>query len=105
MHPDAHEPLALHPPAAPVVGALPSSRAAELARSLAVCDPLRTALDVAVRRFVRAERGDGRSLESILDTLAGVLRRDVEPRVEPAHRAALQHAVAWFAVSEFHRAD
>ena len=80
-------------------------RTAELARSLAECDPMRMSFDVAVRRFVRVERRDGRDLDAILATLAAVLRRDVEPRLAPERRAALQHAVAWFAVSEYHRAD
>ena len=66
---------------------------------------MRMGLDVAVRRYVRAERADGRELESILATLATTLRAHVEPGLPPEHRAALQHAVAWFAVSEFHRAD
>ena len=55
-------------------------RTAERARSLDECDPMRMCFDA-------------------------VLRRDVEPRLAPERRAALQHAVAWFAVSEYHRAD
>lgn len=98
------DPLDPARPLDPVAAATPR-RVADLARSLAVRDPMHTGLDVAVRRFVRAERADGRELDAILATLASVLRRDVEPRVGPERRAALQHAVAWFAVSEYHRAD
>lgn len=87
------------------VAAPASDRTAELARSLAECDPVRMSFDGAVRHFVRAERRDGRDLDAILATLATVLGRDVEPRLAPELRAALQHAVAWFAVSEYHRAD
>jgi hypothetical protein len=81
----------------------PESR--ELAAALRTADPMRATFDAAVRRFVRAERERGLDLDTILATLAGVLRRQVEPGLTPLHREALRDAVAWFAVSEFHRAD
>ena len=100
----------LLPPAAGVPEAatrvaVATPRARELAASLRDGDPMRATFDTAVRRFVRAERDDGRDLETILATVAAILRAHVEPTLPPARRAALQHATAWFTVSEYHRAD
>ena len=99
--------------ASPVAGAseaaarpaVATPRARDLAESLRDGDPMRSTFDTAVRRFVRAERDDGRDLETILVTVAAILRAYVEPALPPARRAALQHATAWFTVSEYYRAD
>lgn len=69
------------------------------------CDPLRATFDVAVRRFVRMERDEGRDIDDILLELQQVLRDHVEPQIPATQRAALRQGVLWFAVSEFHRAD
>ena len=82
-----------------------SPRAGELAAALRAGDPMRASFDVAVRRYVRAERDDGRDLDAILASIAAIVRAHVEPSLPPERRDALQHATAWFAVSEFHRAD
>ena len=83
--------------------ASPSARA--LAAALRDGDPMRATFDVAVRRFVRAERAAGRDLEAILAAVATLLREHVEPGLPLARREALQRATAWFTVSEYHRAD
>ena len=85
--------------------AVASPRARELASALGEGDPMRATFDGAVRRYVRAEREDGRDLETILASVAAILRAHVEPSLPPEHREALQRATAWFAVSEYHRAD
>lgn len=90
---------------APVRTAVASPRARELASALGDGDPMRASFDGAVRRYVRAEREDGRDLETILASVAAILRAHVEPSLPPEHRDALQRATAWFTVSEYHRAD
>ena len=87
------------------VAAVDGPEVRELAVALRTADPMRAPFDAAVRRFVRVERGRGLDLDTILATLAGVLRVHVEPALAPRDREALRDAVAWFAVSEFHRAD
>ena len=88
-----------------VRAAVASPRARELASALGDGDPMRASFDGAVRRYVRAEREDGRDLETILASVAAILRAHVEPSLPPEHRDALQRATAWFTVSEYHRAD
>ena len=87
------------------VAALVGPEARVLAAALRTSDPMRAPFDAAVRRFVRVERERGLDLDAILATLAAVLRAHVEPGLAASHREALRDAVAWFAVSEFHRAD
>lgn len=87
------------------VAAVDGPEVRELAAALRTADPMRAPFDAAVRRFVRAERERGLGLDTILATLTGVLRVHVEPGLAASHREALRDAVAWFAVSEFHRAD
>jgi hypothetical protein len=93
------------PMAEPVRAALASARAHELATALHTGDPMRASFDVAVRRFVRGERAEGRDLDTILASIASVLRTHVEPTLTPERGEALQRAVAWFTVSEFYRGD
>jgi len=88
-----------------VRAAVASPRARNLAAALRDGDPMRASFDTAVRRFVRAERDDGRDLDTILASIAAILRAHVEPSLPPDHRDALQHATAWFTVSEYHRVD
>ena len=85
--------------------AVASPCARELAAALRDGDPMRASFDTAVRRFVRAERADGRDLDTILASVAAILRAHVEPSLPPERRDALQRATAWFTVSEYHRAD
>jgi hypothetical protein len=87
------------------VAAVDGPEVRELAAALRTADPMRAPFDAAVRRFVRVERERGLDLDTILATLAAVLRVHVEPGLATSHREALRDAVAWFAVSEFHRAD
>ena len=82
-----------------------SPHAAALIAALRTCDPLRSAIDVAVRRFVRAEREVGRTLDEVLEEIRIALRLHVEPMQTPDRAAALHKAAQWFAVSEYHRAD
>ena len=82
-----------------------SPHAAALVAALRAVDPLRSAIDVAVRRFVRAERDLGRTLDEVLEELRIALRLHVEPTLAPDRSAALHTAAQWFAVSEYHRAD
>ena len=106
LDPKAHRPTVRQPRQAGTGGSMPeSAEARELAAALRASDPMRAAFDVAVRRVVRTERRLGHDLESILATLRSVLRTHVEPSLAAAHGTALRHAVAWFAVSEFHRGD
>lgn len=90
---------------AAVRAAVASPHARALVAALRDGDPMRASFDGAVRRFVRAEREDGRDLDAILATVAAILRTHVEPSLPPERRSALQHATAWFTVSEYHRAD
>lgn len=87
------------------VRAAATARARELAAALRDGDPMRASFDTAVRRFVRAEREDGRDLDAILAAIAAIVRAHVEPSLPTERRSALQRATAWFAVSEYHRAD
>lgn len=82
-----------------------SPHAAALVAVLRACDPLRSAFDQAVRRYVRAEREVGRTLEEVLDQLKTALRLHTDPTLEPDRSHALRTAAQWFAVSEYHRAD
>jgi len=93
------------PSDAAVRAAVAGPRACELATALRGADPMRASFDVAVRRFVRAGREAGRDRDTILASVAAILRAHVEPSLPPERRGALQHATAWFAVSEYHRAD
>lgn len=89
----------------PVRAALATGRAEELAAALRAGDPMRASFDVAVRRFVRGERAEGRDLDTILASIASLVRTHVEPTLPPERGEALQRAVAWFTVSEFYRGD
>lgn len=82
-----------------------SPHAAALVAALHACDPLRSAFDQAVRRFVRAERDLGRTLDEVLDELRATVRLHVDPALAPDRTHALRTAAQWFAVSEYHRAD
>jgi hypothetical protein len=83
--------------------ATPHARA--LVAALALGDPMRAPFDSAVRAFVRAERRAEHTLDDVLATLRALLRDHVEPPLPAETRTALREAAAWFAVSEFYRAD
>ena len=93
------------PEGVPARATVESAQARALAAALRSGDPMRASFVTAVRRYVRAERDDGSDLETILASVAAILRLHVEPTLEPERRDALQHATAWFTVSEYHRAD
>ena len=93
-------------PFAPVGATTPATpHARALITALATSDPMRAPFDAAVRAFVRAERCADRSLDEVLASLRALLRDHVEPPLPTDTRTVLREAAAWFAVSEFYRAD
>ncbi|HEU4630344.1 MAG TPA: hypothetical protein VFS08_11410 [Gemmatimonadaceae bacterium] len=92
-------------PPTPVAPAPATPHARALVAALATGEPLRAPVDTAVRAFVRTERNAGRELDDVLTSLRTLLREHVEPPLPTETRAALREAAAWFAVSEYYRAD
>lgn len=108
-HPDpaGARTASLVPPGTPTITpATPATpHARTLVAALAAGDPMRAPFDAAVRAFVRAERRADHTLDEILATLRAVLRDHVEGPLPAETRRVLREAAAWFAVSEFYRAD
>ena len=93
-------------PSAPLGAPAPATpHARALVDALATSDPMRAPFDAAVRALVRAERRADHTRDEVLAALRVILRDHVEPPLPPDPRTALREAAAWFAVSEFYRAD